>query len=208
MNNVKNLITPTLVFLGVFLLNTPLVMAQENTVQPKQGLEGGTLNDQFDYVITKSSSYEAYKVVKKSSLNKLKANSLDSLNALKENITSLENSAHEQQKEMNSLKTQLQETNIKFEQITKEKDSFSFLGILLTKGTYNLFVWTLIFVILIALSVMIYLFKRSNSITVKTKELLIDKQEEFDAHRKWALEREQTLARDLNKLKQKNKGLD
>lgn len=204
----KNLITSTLVFLGVLLLNMPITRAQENTAQPKQGLEGGTLKDQFDYIITKSSSYEAYKVVKQTSLNKLKANSLDTLKVLKENIASLENNVQEQQKENNLLKTQLQETNAKLEITRNEKDSFSFLGILLTKGAYNMFVWTLVFVILIALLLMIFLFKRSNSITIKTKELLSEKQDEFDAHRKWALEREQALARDLNKLKQKYKGLD
>ncbi|TLX70429.1 hypothetical protein E9993_22190 [Labilibacter sediminis] len=202
----KNLMTTALVLVCILCAGNS--MAQEGAAQPQQGLEGGTLQSQFDYIYTKSESYEAYKVIKKSSLNKLKTNTLDSVKALKQEITDLENNVQEQQKEVNALKTELQETNAKLEQVTTEKDSFSFLGMMMSKGSYNMLVWSLVFIILITLLIMIVLFKRSNSITIKTKELLEEKQEEFDAHRKWALEREQTLARDLNKLKQKYKGLD
>ena len=112
------------------------------------------------------------------------------------------------EKELNVVKKNLKETNSSLAIIKKEKDSVNILGMLVTKGVYNTIVWSLILGLLVAFILMLLMFKRSNHVTVKTKEALNDKQEEFDKHRKWALEREQTLARDLNKLKQKYKGLD
>lgn len=172
------------------------------------GLEGGNIGSQFDYAIRKSNTYEGFKVVKTTWLYKLKGNALDSVKALRDNIVSLETKVQDQQNEMNTLKADLKEANDRLGIATKEKDSFNFLGMLLTKSVYSTMVWTIIFILIVTLGIMVFLFKRSNTITIKTKETLGEKQEEFDAHRKWALEREQTLARELNKLKQKYKGLD
>jgi len=202
---VKKLFKSTFFVLVVFFSQHALIIAQETEAL---SLDGGNLEDQFDYIIKKSNSYEAFQVVKRTWLYKVKSNSLDSVKALRDNIVALENNVQEQQKEINVLKSSLQETNSKLEIASNEKDSFGFMGTRLTKGTYSTMVWTIIFILILALLVMAFLFKRSNSVTVKTKGALRDKQEEFDAHRKWALEREQTLARDLNKLKQKYKGLD
>jgi hypothetical protein len=53
------------------------------------------------------------------------------------------------------------------------------------------------------------LFKRSNVVTVETKQTLEEVREEFDTHRKNALVREQKLARRLQDevIKNKNLGL-
>jgi len=208
MNNVKNLLYKTLILVSVFVNTNTGIFAQEQAAAKNEGLDGGSLDSQFNYVINKSNKYEDYQVVKKTWLLKIKSNSLDSIKALNSNIQSLETKKEEQQNEINNLKVTLKETNEKLDYATKEKDSFSFLGMLISKGSYNLLVWSLVFGLAIACGVIFFLFNRSNAITSKTKQALHDKQEEFDAHRKWALEREQTLARDLNKLKQKYKGLD
>ncbi|GAF04769.1 hypothetical protein [Saccharicrinis fermentans] len=200
----KNLISTFLVSI-IFLGQTVSMEAQESG---NTGLEGGNIGSQFDYAIRKSNTYEGFKVVKTTWLYKLKGNALDSVKALRDNIVSLETKVQDQQNEMNTLKADLKEANDRLGIATKEKDSFNFLGMLLTKSVYSTMVWTIIFILIVTLGIMVFLFKRSNTITIKTKETLGEKQEEFDAHRKWALEREQTLARELNKLKQKYKGLD
>ncbi len=205
MNNVKHLIIKPLAFAILFACT--LISTAQDTEQ-KSGLDEGSLDSQFDYIIKKSSSYEAYQVVKRTWLNKVKANTLDSIKGLKDNILNLETKNEAQLNEINSLKSELKETNEKLNQVTSEKDSFSFMGILMSKKTYNVMVWTLVFTLTLAVVIIFLLFKRSHSVTQKTKESLNDKQEELESHRKWALEREQTLARELNKLKQKYKGLD
>ncbi len=208
MNTVKNLIFKALAFSTIFFISTIAINAQESSTETKFGLDTGTLDSQFNYIIKKSEAYEAYQVVKKTWLFKIKSNTLDSIKTLKESITNLETESEKQKSEINSLKSDLKDTNEKLTLVSQQKDSFAFLGILMGKGTYNLFVWTLVFVLAAAFVIMFLLFKRSHAVTSKTKTDLADKQEEFDAHRKWALEREQTLARELNKLKQKYKGLD
>lgn len=198
----RKLFTTTLM-IALFCAGT--IFAQDNK---GAGLEEGPLGAQFDYAIQKASSHNEFKVIRLTWLRKLKSNALDSIKVLQESVSALEGQVQEQQKEVNVLKSNLKETNDKLEVATQERDSFRFLGALLTKSVYSTMVWTIIFVLVVALLVMIFLFKRSNSVTVKTKQSLEEKQEEFDKHRKWALEREQTLARELNKLKQKYKGLD
>ena len=205
----KKLITSTLFLLVVFTGCSHVLVAQSNKME---GLETGSLSSQFEYAIKKSSVHQAesgtFQVIRRTWINKLKSNAMDSVKTLQNKIVSLESNVQSLEKELNVVKADLKETNTNLGTVTQEKDSIRFVGILLTKSVYNTLVWALILGLLVAFLVMLFLFKRSNDITVKTKEALNDKQDEFDKHRKWALEREQTLARDLNKLKQKYKGLD
>ncbi len=177
---------------------------------PTSNLEGTdlTLKGQFDLIINKSESYQHYKVIKKTSLNKLKENTLDTINVLKQKKLTLEENQEAHNKEINQLKDQLSETQATLDKVLNEKNSFSFLGFLMPKTTYNTIVWLIVLALAAAIGILIVLFKRSHVVTAKTQEALNEKQEEFDKHRKWALEREQKLARELNKIKQKYKGLE
>ncbi len=205
MNNTSNFLRNLVIVLTLICATYGHLNAQESE---STGLNGGTLDSQFNYIIDKSSTYQDYKVIKRTSINKMKSNVLDSIANLKQRIGDLETNDEKLKNDINSIKTELQESENKLAKAIDERDSFSFLGLLISKGTYNTIVWALIFILLLGIFVMFTLFKRSHVTTVKTKEALHEKQEEFDAHRKWALEREQTLARELNKLKQKYKGLD
>jgi hypothetical protein len=69
--------------------------------------------------------------------------------------------------------------------------------------------WVLILGSLTVAGICFLLFKRSNVVTVETKQTLEEVREEFDTHRKNALVREQKLARRLQDevIKNKNLGL-
>ncbi len=205
----KKFLSATLVAVVLMVSAQNGLFAQnEASTQTKSGLDGGSLNSQFDFLIKKTEAWNEYQMIKRPTLYKIKGNTLDSIKTLKSSISSLETQVQDQQKEINLLKSSQKEIKEELDRAIKERDSFNFMGILLTKGVYNSILWTLILVLIAGLAIVLFLFKRSNHITIKTKEALNEKQEEFDKHRKWALEREQTLARDLNKLKQKYKGLD
>ncbi|MGB0977351.1 MAG: hypothetical protein ACPGSG_10235, partial [Prolixibacteraceae bacterium] len=106
--------------------------------------------------------------------------------------------------EVESLNNELTQTKEKLAQISEEKDSMSVMGMLVEKSTYQTILWSII-VILIAFSVICYmLFKRAHIVTRRTQEKLDDIQEEFETHRKRALEREQVLARKLHTEQRKN----
>ncbi|MFA8435127.1 MAG: tRNA (guanine-N1)-methyltransferase [Marinifilaceae bacterium] len=169
----------------------------------KLSLDSGTVSSQFDYVIKKSNRYEDYKVVKIHWLNKLKANVSDTLNLADKNLQKAEDKIATQTNEINSLKEQLMEVKDQLAKVSKEKNSVAFFGILMEKSAYNALMWTIAGGLLALAIICFLLFKRSNAVTVSTKQSLEDTREEFDKHRKWALEREQTLARELHKLKTK-----
>jgi septal ring factor EnvC (AmiA/AmiB activator) len=72
-----------------------------------------------------------------------------------------------------------------------------FLGIGLTKGTYIVFTWVLIFALLIAVLVLYFRFNSANKITLQTRKEYASLQSEFEGHRQRARETETKLKRDL-----------
>lgn len=181
------------------------IAAQEST----GSLDSGTIESQFQYLEKKSGNYRAnnvrYEVIKLFELQKLKQNIADSLSSSYENIADLQASIDKSQKEIASLKSQLEETSGNLRNITEEKDSISFFGALLSKGTYKAIMWVTIFVLLLLLLFFIYRFRNSNFLTQQAKTALADLEQEYEQHRRRALEREQKISRQLQDELNKNK---
>ena len=57
--------------------------------------------------------------------------------------------------------------------------------------------WSIIIALLVFLLVFIYKFKKSNVVTKMTKRALVDLENEYEEHRRVALEREQKVRRQL-----------
>ncbi len=193
----------TIVTFLIFFLFQGL-SAQETKKTP---LEGDNLENQFQYIITKTEKFQEYQVIKRSLLYKLKANSLDTIKNLHAEIKSLNDKVSDLNSKLETIQSKLNETQDKFDTVTKEKDSLRLLGMLVTKSAFYVIIISIILGLIAALAIVFILYKRSNVITVKTKETLVNTQEEFEKHRKWALEKEQKLSRELLKEKQKNKGV-
>jgi len=185
-------------FFTFFLLISPAVLGQESeTNTPKPSLNNGTIESQFDYLYRKSSSYQEYKVVKKTFYQKIKGNVLDSMQALKKDLVDTKKLVEVQGNEIKSLKSDLLTTNDNLVSVTKEKDDIKFLGMPMTKASYNSLLWTIIFSLVALLLFFIFRFKSSNTITVQSKNLLNDTEKEFEAYKAKALEREQKVRREL-----------
>ena len=182
----------------IFVMATSLIYSQEeqnNT--PKPSLDNGTIESQFDYLYRLSSSYQEYKVVKKTFYQKIKGNVLDSMQALKKDLVDTKKLVEVQGNEIKSLKSDLLTTNDNLVSVTKEKDDIKFLGMPMTKASYNSLLWTIIFSLVALLLFFIFRFKSSNTITVQSKNLLNDTEKEFEAYKAKALEREQKVRREL-----------
>lgn len=175
----------------------------------KPYMDGGTIQEQFDYMMTKANRYEDKKVVKISALNKFNSNAKDTLQVLKKDLGESNVKIGTQNNEITGLKQELQTVKTQLEETVNSKDSMKFLGMELPKATYNTIMWVLILGSLAVAGMCFFLFKRSNVITVETKETLEDVREEYETHRKSALVREQKLARRLQDevIKNKNLGL-
>lgn len=192
----KKFIT-VLSFFLILISSVSMHAQTEETSGPKPSLDNGTIESQFGYLYRKSSSYQEYKVVKKTFYQKIKGNVLDSMQSLKKDLGDTKKLVEVQSNEIKSLKSNLQTTNNDLTSVTREKDNIKFLGIPMTKGSYNSLLWTIIFSLIALLLFFIFRFKSSNSITVQAQGLLSDTEKEFESYKAKSLEREQKVRREL-----------
>ena len=186
-----------LLAIAVILTTSFTSFSQNGTEDEKLSLEEGTIDNQFEYVIRRSNNYQDFKVVKKTWLNILKAHTLDSLKAVHKDLADTKARVDMQAKEISDLKSSLESTQTNLETTRSEKDNISLFGIQMSKGSYKTIMWLIIASLLALLGLFIYKFKNSNTVTRQAKKNLADIEEEFEEHRKTAVEREQRVRRQL-----------
>ncbi len=168
--------------------------------------ENITLENQFDNIYRTSTSYQTYKVISKNRFQKLKLDVIDSLKASKKTIIDKEKLLIAERAKVENIKATLTKTQQELNVATKKENTISFLGTELNKGTYNIILWLLIIILLLVMLYFMYKFSNSNVITKNAQNNLFETEQEFEQHRKKALEREQKLRRQLQDEinKQKN----
>lgn len=173
-------------------------------------LDSGTIDNQFEYIFRKSGNFKGtngqkYEAVKHASLLKLKANVLDSLKTVNQDFEDSKKTVAAQAKEIEGLKTQLNNTETNLENTNAEKDSMSLFGMQMSKTAYNTLMWSIAAILLALLLFFMMKFKSSNAITKDAKKKLDEVEVEFEEHRRVALEREQKVRRQLQDEINKNK---
>ena len=190
----------TLIFAMVLLCGLQ-GLAQTGEAAEEPSLEGGTINSQFQYLYDKSGNYRAegrrYEVVRTINLDKLRQNVIDTINAANQKAKQLQQVITTQESTIASLNESLEETTKNLNAVTEEKDSMSLLGAQVSKATYNVILWTLIFGLLLLLLLFIFKFRQSNVLTQEAKSSLAALESEYEDHRRRALEREQRISRQL-----------
>ncbi len=188
-------------YIVLALLTCHLHYAQESDATEELSLDKGTIESQFQYLYQKSGNYNAegkrYEVVRTINLDKLKKNVLDSVSAARTNAAALKSTISTHEATIESLNTKLKETTDNLTTVTDEKDSMSLLGAQVSKGTYNVILWTIIVGLLLLLLLFVYKFRRSNILTQDAKSNLSELETEYEDHRRRALEREQKISRQL-----------
>jgi len=188
------------VFIIMFTFWSIITLAQN---KKEINLNEGSINEKFDAVYSQSNNYKDYKVIKRDLLVRLKKQVLDSLH--KQNAAY--QVANRQIDKLNlqinkqAQKTVQLENTIKDLQV--EKDDISFLGFPIKKLQYQLIMWSLVFLLALALIYFILKFKNSHQITLATKKNLEKIEDEYNTFRTNALEREQLLKRQLLDEKKK-----
>jgi len=173
------------------------VSAQVGAVQPMKNLDNGTIEEQFDYIITKSNNYQKFKVIKKTSMAKLKSHVLDSLDSFHKEISELNADIKNKSNKIAELEEGMGTLETNLGSVTSEKDNIQFMGSAMTKAKYKSVMWGIIGALAALFLFFLFKFKNSNSVTKSTKLDLSTLQSEFAAHKKSALLREQELARKL-----------
>lgn len=187
------------------------VIAQNNTQEDELSLDNSTIDNQFEYVLKKSGNFkgtngQAYEAVRRSMFLTLQAHTRDTLKTLQTKLENSKSTVESQANEISTLKTSLENTQATLEQTNTEKNSMSLFGMQMSKTGYNVLMWAIIAGLLALLIFFIYKFKNSNAVTRAAKRSLAEIEEEFDEHRRIALEREQKVRRQLQDEINKQKG--
>ena len=174
-------------------------------------LNSGTIDSQFEYVFRKSGNFKGtrgatYEAVKQVWLLQLKANVLDSLKTTYQELDETRTVVSTQAKTIDDLNAELANTKTKLTTTISEKDSMQLFGMQMSKPNYSLVLWSIVGILSALLLFFIYKYRNSNSVTKQAKLSLAETEEEFEEHRRNALEREQKVRRQLQDMinEQKN----
>jgi septal ring factor EnvC (AmiA/AmiB activator) len=185
----------TYLILTISLISSSVVAQNTNAAQPE--LDSGTIEQQFDYIINKSTKYKDFQLIRKASILKVKDHALDSLKVTRTELNSSKKSAINANKSAEQLSGEVKSLNTQIESISKDVDSISFIGMPLSKSGYNSFVWIIIAILLGSLATFILLFRKGH-VTTKNAQTDLDKvNAEFESFRKKALLKEQETMRKL-----------
>ena len=184
------------------LTSTTLVSQKNNVTQPE--LDSGTIEQQFDYIINKSTKFKDFQLIRKTSILKVKAHTLDSIKSVQKDLSKVTISASTAKNNISLLESEVKTLQNEIEVISKDVDSISFLGMPLSKTGYNSIVWSIIGILLAGLLAFIFLFKKSNIVTKRSQNNLEKTNNDFEAFRKKALLKEQETMRKLQNEINKN----
>ncbi len=182
-------------FAAVCLLAMTTGLSGQDTDKPS--LDGGSLDSQLEYVIKESNNYQQYKVIQETWMHKLRSHVNDTLQAMRSERDLLKAELDKREQRINALAENLQSTKDTLVETRKAQDEMAFVGVPIEKSSYRITMWTIISVLVLTLLFFVYRFNRSSAVTRQSKEALANIQEDFDQHRKRALEREQKLRREL-----------
>jgi DNA repair exonuclease SbcCD ATPase subunit len=133
-------------------------------------------------------------------------------NALSDSVAELENEIAARASRINELEEELAETNGQLEDTQAELDtsienrnSISIFGLEMGKGTYPLTMTVIIIALLALLGFLFMLYKRSHNVTARTKKDYKDLKEEFETHKKNALDRYTKINTELHHTRMKLK---
>jgi len=127
------------------------------------------------------------------------------MQSAKKEILSSYKTINSQKRTIDSLKLTLNSSGDTITNLNSQIESISFIGIQFKKETFKTIMLSIIGVLAALLFLFITKFKSSNSVTTQTKLNLKEVEDEYEDHRKRALEREQKVMRrlqdELNKQK-------
>jgi hypothetical protein len=122
----------------------------------------------------------------------------DSVVVFKTEMSNKNRQINDLQNELNAINNQLKLTQAERDESIKDRNSIQLFGINMNKNGYTLIMSMIILGLFIFTSVVYQLYKRSNTITVKTRQDYAELKEEFEKHKKYALDRYAKLNAELH----------
>ncbi len=182
-------------FLSVFCFS--ILIALPIYSQDQEEEVSKNLEEQYESLMKKSTTYQEYKVIKRVGLNQLWENVNDSINLFLSNYYTAQSVISNLNIELKATKDTLEHRTSALEESNFGRDRISFLGTPLLKMTYNTIVWGIILILGFIVVVLFLRFAKSNSVTKNTRKEYGSLEEEFENYKKNSRENEINLKRDL-----------
>jgi hypothetical protein len=193
--------------LAIAFFCTSLSFSQ-NTEYEEQDQQPSAVKD-LETVVDESNDYQQYKVVEKVEINTAINKVFTAFDVLSNDISSLKDSIQSQDKQIQSLNTEVSDLNEELSGLQNEKDEIVFLGMSLTKSSYETITWSTLAVLIILLFLFIFKYNRSNLLTKEAKQNLKNLDADFESYKRISLEKQQKLGRELqdekNRVQKLNK---
>jgi flagellar motility protein MotE (MotC chaperone) len=171
---------------------TTLVYGQDTTKVVDRTLAG-----QYKEMLSKSSHFQDHRMVRSTRLANFYKNFTDSLNKEKRDNLTLRNELASQNQQIAILKDSLVQKDTALSNAQQETNSISLLGINLSKGSYNLIMWGLVFILAIAFAVVLFNSSSHRREARHRIERYDEIAEEYKNFKTRANEKEKKLARQL-----------
>ena len=196
----------TINFLFVLLFSTSLFAQTKLTKKEIKELPN-TIENEFKKAYGLSNTWKEYKMIPRNEFVVFQKRVLDSVAILRNEIVARQNIVDSQKKEIAYLNDNINKVSNDLTSSQNKENQINVLGIATNKTTYNMFTWSLIGILLLALIFFISKFKSSNILTKKAKNNLSEIESEFETFRKKSLEKEQKLRRQLQDEINKQRGV-
>jgi len=163
-----------------------------------------TLEKQFSVFKKNLNVWQGFMSFKEPQINQLFSAVKDSISTLETKISENSSTITELNSTVASLNSKLEITQAKLDESLTREDSFSTLGIDISKGSFASIMYTITALLLLLSAVLFYLYKQSHVITNEAKDKFTDLDSEFEEYKKSNLERVTKLNRELHDCRMKS----
>ena len=163
-----------------------------------------TLKKQFSVFKQNLTVWQDYMSFKEPQIDALFSAVNDTINILETRITKDAKTLLELNSTITKLNYSLTDTQSKLDESLAREDSFSTLGMQVSKESFGTIMYTFSALLLILSGVLFFLFNKSNSVTSDTKDKYSDLDDEFEEYKKNNLERVTKLNRELHDCRMKS----
>ncbi|MDE0472391.1 MAG: hypothetical protein OXH57_10660 [Ekhidna sp.] len=170
-----------------------------------------SLQEEYDYLIRDTETYEHYKVIPKTRLDQFWALVIDSVSVKNQEISNLKIKLSYEQKVVGRLKAEADQFQRELNDSLTQNSSINFFGLSLSKSSYQMIVWAIIIILILVAGFAYSMYFRSNRLTVLHRKRLEEVELEYEQHRTYARDRQVKLKRELqtaiNKLESEGKSV-
>lgn len=160
-----------------------------------------TLEKQFEAFKKNANFWSGSYFMKPDQINQFHKAIIDSVQLLETTIAKDRNQIVSLQDELKTNRATTAEIQLKLDESIKLQNAITVFGLHIKKTTYAVILYSIILGLLLVTGVVFMLFKRSNSITVKTKKEYTELKAEFETHKKNALDRYTKMNMELHKTR-------